>query len=262
MRGSTRYVPTLNSCSLTGDCAYCIQLFRRIAGTQERGRSVHACMHESVLKSLSETKTCSTSLLLDALSSWTDLNYSIDKQSVEAIVRLVSGTSSGGGTATGSGLAQLSDAAGTVGVADGSGSGLFTSTSGSSGSIDTVFGAAEGSSAGGGTGTQAENVGITLGGLGTLTFLGTTTSSGGGGFGAGFSPVQFNTVVTEVPGTPIPFTTTSFGGSKKGGTTTTTGGGVTPPTFTTTIVPVSTGPLVASVMATELSALIVRQQER
>jgi hypothetical protein len=149
---------------------------------------------------------------------------------------IVSGTSSGGGTATGSGSAQTSLLAGMVGVSSGTGSGDFTTTSGSSGSINTVFGSAEGSSAAGGAGTQAGNVGITLGGLGTLTFDGTTSSSGNGSFGAGLSPVQFNTVITEVPGTPIP---ELFGGSKKGGST---GGGVTPPTFITTIVPVSTGP--------------------
>jgi hypothetical protein len=145
---------------------------------------------------------------------------------------ITSGTSSAGGSATGSGSAETVDD-GVVGVADGTGSGEFTSTSGSSGFIDTVFGSAQGSSAAGATGSQAGNVGITLGGLGTLTFDGTTTSSGEGSFGAGLSPVQFNTVVTEVPGTAIPET------SSKGGST---GGGVTPSTFITTVVPVSTGP--------------------
>jgi hypothetical protein len=150
---------------------------------------------------------------------------------------IISGSSFGGGTALGSGSAMTGTVAGVVGVADATGSGEFTSTSGSSGFIDTVFGYAEGSSAAGGSGTQAGNVGITGGGLGTLTFAGTTSASGNGGFGGGLSPVQFNTVVTEVPGTPIP--PTSSGGSKKGGST---GGGVTPPTFITTVVPMSTGP--------------------
>ena len=148
----------------------------------------------------------------------------------------VSGTATGGGTATGSGSAQTGDECDDGAAASGTGNGEFTTTSGSSGFINTVFGSAEGSSAAGGTGTQAGNVGITGGGLGTLTFAGTTSSSGNGSFGAGLSPVQFNTVVTEVPGTPIP---ELFGGSKKGGSS---GGGVTPPTFITTIVPVSTGP--------------------
>jgi hypothetical protein len=144
----------------------------------------------------------------------------------------VSGTATGGGSATGSGSAELLDD-GLVGVADGTGSGEFTTTSGSSGFVDTIYGSAVGSASGGGTGEQAGNVGITLGGLGTLTFDGTTSSTGTGSFGAGFSPVQFNTVITEVPGSPIPET------FAKGGST---GGGVSPSTFVTTVVPVSTGP--------------------
>jgi hypothetical protein len=72
-----------------------------------------------------------------------------------------------------------------------------------------------------------------MGGLGILSFDGTTESTGAGGFGAGLSPVQFNTVVTEVPGDPIPET------FAKGDST---GGGVTPSTVIATVVPVSTGP--------------------
>jgi hypothetical protein len=149
---------------------------------------------------------------------------------------IISGTSGGGGTGTGTGSAETSTADDVVGVADATGSGEFTTTSGSSGFIETALGSATGTSAGGATGSQAGNVGITLGGLGTLTFEGTTESSGAGGFGGGISPVQFSTVVTEVPGTAIPETA---GSPKKGGST---GGGVTAPTFITTVVPVSTGP--------------------
>jgi hypothetical protein len=69
-----------------------------------------------------------------------------------------------------------------------------------------------------------------------LSFDGTTESSGMGSFGAGLSPVQFNTVVTEVPGTAIEGTS---GSPKSGGSS---GGGVSPPTFITTVVPVATGP--------------------
>jgi hypothetical protein len=145
----------------------------------------------------------------------------------------VSGTSGGGGTGTGTGSAMVSDVAMDLAAADATGSGEFTSTSGSSGFIDTAFGTASGSSAAGATGSQAGNVGSTLGGLGLLSFTGTTESTGAGGFGGGISPVQFNTVVTEVPGDPIPET------FAKGGST---GGGVTPSTFVTTVVPVSTGP--------------------
>jgi hypothetical protein len=147
---------------------------------------------------------------------------------------IAQGTSISGGGATGSGSASV-EALDDEGIADGSGGGEFTSTSGSSGFIDTVFGSAQGSSAAGATGEQAGNVGIRIGGMGSLSFDGTTESSGMGSFGAGLSPVQFNTVVTEIPGTAIEGTS---GSPKKGGTT----GGVSPPTFITTIVPVATGP--------------------
>jgi hypothetical protein len=146
----------------------------------------------------------------------------------------VSGTATGGGTATGVGSAQTGDPCDDVGAADASGSGEFTVTSGSSGFVDTVFGSAVGSAAGGGTGSQAGNAAITMGGVGIIKFDGTTSSSGTGGFGAGFSPVQFNTVTTEIPGSAI----TIPGSPKKGGSS----GGFSPPTFITTVVPVSTGP--------------------
>jgi hypothetical protein len=145
---------------------------------------------------------------------------------------IASGTSTGGGTATGTGSAAVAT---NTGITDASGNGEFTITSGSSGFVDTVYGSANGSSAAGGTGMQAGTASAMLG-VGTISFDGNTASSGIGGFGAGFSPVQFNTVVTEIPGSAIPATS---GSPKKGGTT---GGGVSPPTFVTTVVPVSTGP--------------------
>jgi hypothetical protein len=153
---------------------------------------------------------------------------------------IISGTSNGGGSAkvTGSGETMTEETVVTDNVAEAGANGNadFTSTSGSSGFINTVFGSATGSSAGGATGEQIGSVGITDGGVSLASFGGETTSSGAGGFGAGFSPVAFNTVVTEVPGSPIPAT---FKSSKKGGSS---GGGVGPPTFITTVTPVSTGP--------------------
>jgi hypothetical protein len=62
-------------------------------------------------------------------------------------------------------------------------------------------------------------------------FDGTTVSFGTGSFGAGFSPVQLNTVTIEVPGSA-----TSTSGSPKNG------GASSGPTFVTNEVPVSTGP--------------------
>jgi hypothetical protein len=119
-------------------------------------------------------------------------------------------------------------------VSDGIGSGEFTSTSGSSGFIDSTFGSAVGSAAGGGTGSNAGTVGIVFGGTGVLSFDGTTTSSGGGGFGAGLSPVAFNTVTTQVPGAAFAIKKSS----KKGGSSS----GFAPSTFTTVVTPFSTGP--------------------
>jgi hypothetical protein len=56
---------------------------------------------------------------------------------------IISGTSGGGGSGTGSGSASVEDA-GVVGVADGTGSGEFTATTGSSGFIDTMLSSATG----------------------------------------------------------------------------------------------------------------------
>jgi hypothetical protein len=117
-------------------------------------------------------------------------------------------------------------------ISDSTASEAFTSISGSSGRVDTIYGSAEGSAAGGATGSQAGTVLITAGGLGTLKFDGTTTASGTGSFGAGFSPIQFNTVTTEIPGVAI----VTLGSPKTGGNA------ISAPTFVTTVVPVSTGP--------------------
>jgi hypothetical protein len=146
---------------------------------------------------------------------------------------IATGTSAGGGTVNVAGDVKTTT---NVGIAEATGTGDFTSNSGSSGFINTVFGSSIGSSAAGGTGSQNGIVDAMKAVTGTAEFEGTTTTSGNGGFGAGFSPVQFNTVVTEVPGTAIPAT---FGSPKKGGTT---GGGFNPSTFVTTVTPVSTGP--------------------
>jgi hypothetical protein len=143
----------------------------------------------------------------------------------------VSGTATGGGTATAVGSAQDMIAP-PYAISDSTASGAFTSISGSSGRVDTIYGSAEGSAAGGATGSQAGTVLITAGGLGTLKFDGTTTASGTGSFGAGFSPIQFNTVTTEIPGVAI----VTLGSPKTGGNA------ISAPTFVTTVVPVSTGP--------------------
>jgi hypothetical protein len=114
---------------------------------------------------------------------------------------------------------------------DANGSGDFTTTSRSSGFVVTAFGTAQGSAAGGATGSQigfAEDVY----GIGTITFDGLTEASGAGTFGAGVSPVQFNTVTTTIPGVYA-----LSGGSKKGGTNM-----ISLPITVTNIVPVSTGP--------------------
>jgi hypothetical protein len=166
---------------------------------------------------------------------------------------IVSGTSDASGSATGSGVAAAIvpgyvDAGTNLGVTDASGGGEFTSTSGSTGFIDTVFGSSKGSSAGGATGSQAGNAGITTGGdmnnmepfymFGYVFFNGTTTSSGTGSFGGGLSPVGFNTLITEVPGAAITTTATPRKSGKSGGSTI----AFAPSTFTTTTTPFSTGP--------------------
>jgi hypothetical protein len=73
-------------------------------------------------------------------------------------------------------------------------------------------------------------------GIGVIEFEGTTTFSGAGAFGAGLSPIQFQSVVTGVPGSAI----AAFGSSKRGSSS--GGGGCNPSTFVTTLVPVQTGP--------------------
>jgi hypothetical protein len=67
------------------------------------------------------------------------------------------------------------------------GSGNFDTTSGSSGFVDTVFGSAVGSSAAGGAGSQIGSAALYAVVAGAK-FDGTTTSTGAGAFGAGFSP--------------------------------------------------------------------------
>jgi hypothetical protein len=140
------------------------------------------------------------------------------------------GTSTGGGTTTGTGSTTTVDMGGS---ADATGGGSFNSNSGGSGYINSLFGMAMGSSAGGATGSQDGSVSAVKG-IGALSFDGTTTSSGTGGFGAGFSPVNFNAVTTEIPGTAIMVQ----GSPKKGGSFS----GFSDPTFMTIYVPVSTGP--------------------
>jgi hypothetical protein len=170
------------------------------------------------------------------MTTHSNLKGSRNLQNLRFSGGIIKGTANGGGSGTGSGDATTAGADPFSAISNGAGNGEFTTTSGSSAFIDTSLGQAAGSAAGGGTGKNGGSVGITTGGIGTLKFDGTSSSSGTGGFGAGISPVQFNTVITEVPGSPIPAT---FKSSKKGGSS---GGGVSPPTFITTIVPVSTGP--------------------
>jgi hypothetical protein len=66
--------------------------------------------------------------------------------------------------------------------------------------------------------------------MGDSTFTGATSSTGTGGFGAGFSPVGFNTQTVTIPGVA------TSGGGKKGKTT------ISAPTTMTTVTPYSTGP--------------------
>jgi hypothetical protein len=149
---------------------------------------------------------------------------------------IISGTATGFGTGTGSGSAQNTNEDEYYGVTDGTGKGGFSSTSGSSGFINSALGTASGSAAAGVTGSQAGNAHVILGGAQLVSFDGTTEAIGMGSFGGGISPVQFNTVVTEVPGTAYEGTS---GSPKSGGST---GGGISPSTFVTTQVPVMTGP--------------------
>jgi hypothetical protein len=162
---------------------------------------------------------------------------------------LTSGTATGGGIATGLGSVMTMN---NTGVATATGTGEFTTTSGGSGFVNSVFGNALGNAAGGGTGTQVGTVSNMLG-IGTIKFDGTTTATGTGGFGAGFSPVQFNSVTTEIPGAALP----AQGRSPKNPI----GGSLLPPSSPPSLQS-RLAPLVASALATELSALRVRQQEQ
>jgi hypothetical protein len=126
------------------------------------------------------------------------------------------GAATGGATAVGSGSAETNCEFDPIGDSGASGSGEFVITSGSSGFADTMFGSAVGSAASGATGSQNGKAEIVFGGLGTLAFDGTTTSSGTGGFGADFSPVGFNSVTTEEGTTVTPFSTGPTGGSGTG----------------------------------------------
>jgi hypothetical protein len=112
----------------------------------------------------------------------------------------VGGASTGSGSANSSGSVNTSEDGAT---SESSGKGEFTTSGGSSGFIDTKSGSAQGNSAAGATGSNSGTVGIENGGVGTLTFDGSTTSSGRGGFGGGFSPVV-NTGSTSmsISGTP------------------------------------------------------------
>jgi hypothetical protein len=125
------------------------------------------------------------------------------------------------------------------GVAGANGSGIFDSSGGSSGFINSSLGTAVGSSAGGASGDSVgttANAAGTVAGLGTTKFAGSTIADGSGGFGGGLSPVGFNSVTTTIPGVAI---LGGRGGSKKGGSS---GGGFTPPTTSTVVTPFSTGP--------------------
>jgi hypothetical protein len=189
----------------------------------------------------------STCLLLQAskssnLKGTRKLQFGFGSTGTQFTGGIISGTATGGGTATGKGTSTTADATTVLtpppllAMGDATGSGNFTTTSSGSGFIDTSFGKAQGSAGGGGTGSQAGKAEIVLGGVGTLEFDGTTTSSGTGGFGAGFSPVNFYSVTTEVPGAACCLYNQKSG--KKGGTPT----GFAPSTFTTVVTPVSTGP--------------------
>jgi hypothetical protein len=113
---------------------------------------------------------------------------------------VISGSSTGKGSATGKGSSETMDAATYIAEGETGGSAKFTQGGSSSGYISTMFGSAKGSGAGGATGEQAGSVSLMMGGVGTLEFDGTTTSSGTGGFGGGFSPVGSNFASTGPTG--------------------------------------------------------------
>jgi hypothetical protein len=150
-------------------------------------------------------------------------------QNFEFTGGLVSGIATGGGVATGIGSVNVMN---NTGLATSTGTGLFSTMSGASGFVDSYAGMAMGTAAGGSTGSQIGSASGMLG-VGTLGFTGTTTTNGMGGFGAGFSPVQFTPVTTVIPGSLI-----VTQGSPKGGNSM----AYSDPTSSTVFVPSSTGP--------------------
>jgi hypothetical protein len=146
---------------------------------------------------------------------------------------VASGAANAGGSAGGAGSAKSAYQA-LYSNPSSFGTGEFGITGGSSGFVNTVSGTAAGTAAAGATGSQSGAAKLPMGatmGDGILAFAGTTDANGRGSFDAGFSPVQFNTVTTTIPGIPA-----SGGSSKKDSS-----GGSTDPTFVTTVIPVSTG---------------------
>jgi hypothetical protein len=195
---------------------------------------VHHYLNDYLLTYPFQPSTC---ILLQASSKRStmtrrNLKGSRKLQNFSFLGGITSGIATGGGTATGVGSAQTMNE---TGISTATTTGEFTTTSGASGFVDTIFGTAEGNAAGGATGSQLGAASAMLG-VGLIKFDGTTSASGAGAFGAGFSPVAFNTITTEIPGSAIE----ASGGSSKGGGS--AGGGVSDPTFITTVVPVSTGP--------------------
>jgi hypothetical protein len=96
----------------------------------------------------------------------------------------ISGFGTSSGTAGNSGSTNIM---GLAGVGTSTGTGNFTTASGSSGYISTLFGSAMGSGGSGGSGFQNGNSGVD-GDVGVSNFTGTTTVNSEGVFGAGFSP--------------------------------------------------------------------------
>jgi hypothetical protein len=143
---------------------------------------------------------------------------------------VITGIANGGGIATGLGGVTNTDPA-FAGISNANGSGNFNSSSGATGFIMTIFGGAQGTASGGGFGSQLGTAAADTG-LGTVSFDGTTTVNGLGGFSGGISPVDFKEVITTIPGDPG-----VTGGSKKKGNT-----GATPDTTVSNFVPFLTGP--------------------
>jgi hypothetical protein len=140
----------------------------------------------------------------------------------------VTGFGAGGGSVIGAGEAKNLNASG---ISSASGGGNFTSSGGASAFLITRFGTANGSGGGRASGSQLGSA-LAMTGLGLVSFTGTSYGDGAGGFGAGLSPVQFNTTTTIVGGTAIP----GVSGKKNGAAT------FSEPTTTVTVTSVSTGP--------------------